>query len=190
MFKALQPFYFFFLVLSLLLFCGFTKSNRIIKSLFVYVVCVCYVFCFFCPVVSPTRTKRNRQLVRFLRLAFLGGEDAFLLEGIFRAEVWEFMNEPVSRTNEAAVNEFLATRCALMFFSSFFFRLICLVLLRTSGNSVVGRPSVCGAGFIAWEKKQTNIYCKPLSNTNLLSAAAKSTFLFVQTFFLVDRSGR
>lgn len=40
----------------------------------------------------------------------MSGEDAFLLEGIFRSEVWDFMNEPVSRTNEAAVNEALASR--------------------------------------------------------------------------------
>jgi len=51
--------------------------------------------------------------VRFLRLLCVGGEDAFLLESIFRSEVWDFMNEPVSRTNEEAVNELLATRCVL-----------------------------------------------------------------------------
>ncbi|CAM9930891.1 unnamed protein product [Ascophyllum nodosum] len=53
----------------------------------------------------------DSELIRFLRLSFVGGQDAFLLEGIFRSEVWEFMNEPVSQTNEAAVNEALATRC-------------------------------------------------------------------------------
>lgn len=41
----------------------------------------------------------------------MGGDDAFLLESIFRSEVWDFMNEPVSRTNEEAVNDLLATRC-------------------------------------------------------------------------------
>lgn len=48
-----------------------------------------------------------------MRLLCVGGEDAFLLESIFRSEVWDFMNEPVSRTNEEAVNELLATRCLL-----------------------------------------------------------------------------
>lgn len=40
----------------------------------------------------------------------IGGEDAFLLESIFRNEVWDFMAEPVSPGNEAAVNEALASR--------------------------------------------------------------------------------
>ncbi|CAN0527355.1 unnamed protein product, partial [Scytosiphon promiscuus] len=51
------------------------------------------------------------QLVQFLRLLCLSGEDSFLLESIFRNEVWEFMEEPVSRSNEEAVNEALSTRC-------------------------------------------------------------------------------
>ncbi|CAM9342463.1 unnamed protein product [Ectocarpus sp. 4 AP-2014] len=53
----------------------------------------------------------DAELVRFLRLLCVSGDDAFLLEGIFRNEVWDFMNEPVSRPNEEAVNELLATRC-------------------------------------------------------------------------------
>ncbi|CAM9283596.1 unnamed protein product [Pylaiella littoralis] len=53
----------------------------------------------------------DAELVRFLRLLCLGGDDAFLLEGIFRSEVWDFMGEPVSRENEEAVNNLLATRC-------------------------------------------------------------------------------
>ncbi|CAM9861187.1 unnamed protein product, partial [Hapterophycus canaliculatus] len=52
----------------------------------------------------------DAELVRFLRLRCVGGDDAFLLEGIFRSEVWDFMDEPVSRTNEEAVNKLLATR--------------------------------------------------------------------------------
>lgn len=55
------------------------------------------------------------QLVRFLRLLCVSGDDAFLLEGIFRDEVWDFMNEPVSRPNEEAVNELLATRYACLY---------------------------------------------------------------------------
>ena len=71
------------------------------------------------PLPSPatasgfTDTRKTRkQLVRFLRLRCLGGDDAFLLESIFRSEVWDFMNEPVSRTNEEEVNNLLVTRCA------------------------------------------------------------------------------
>lgn len=45
----------------------------------------------------------------------MGGDDAFLLEGIFRAEVWDFMGEPVSRENEEAVNDLLATRCVSVY---------------------------------------------------------------------------
>lgn len=51
------------------------------------------------------------QLVRFLRLSMVGGEDAFLLESVFRNEVWDFMAEPISKANEAAVNDALASRC-------------------------------------------------------------------------------
>lgn len=62
---------------------------------------------------ANTRKKpKKQQLVRFLRLRCLGGDDAFLLESIFRNEVWDFMNEPVSRTNEEDVNNLLVTRCA------------------------------------------------------------------------------
>lgn len=44
-------------------------------------------------------------MMQFLRLAKLGGKDAFLLESIFRQEVWGFMSEPVSEDNERmAVN--------------------------------------------------------------------------------------
>ncbi len=43
--------------------------------------------------------------MQFLRLAKLGGKDAFLLESIFRQEVWGFMSKPVSEDNERmAVN--------------------------------------------------------------------------------------
>lgn len=59
----------------------------------------------------PRPSKHNSQLVQFLRLLCLSGEDSFLLESIFRNEVWEFMEEPVSRSNEEAVNEALSTRC-------------------------------------------------------------------------------
>jgi [ribulose-bisphosphate carboxylase]-lysine N-methyltransferase len=42
-------------------------------------------------------------LIQFVRLCKLGGTDAFLLESIFRKEVWEFMALPVSEANELQV---------------------------------------------------------------------------------------
>jgi [ribulose-bisphosphate carboxylase]-lysine N-methyltransferase len=45
----------------------------------------------------------DAAMYQFLRLVKLGGKDAFLLESIFRKEVWGFMSEPVSEDNERAV---------------------------------------------------------------------------------------
>ena len=42
-------------------------------------------------------------MMAYLRLFHLGGADAFLLESIFRNDVWGFLLEPVSAENEAAV---------------------------------------------------------------------------------------
>jgi [ribulose-bisphosphate carboxylase]-lysine N-methyltransferase len=42
-------------------------------------------------------------MIQFARLRSLGSTDAFLLESIFRKEVWEFMAFPVSQQNEMAV---------------------------------------------------------------------------------------
>mmetsp|Transcript_10638 Transcript_10638/g.24296 ORF Transcript_10638/g.24296 Transcript_10638/m.24296 type:complete len:600 (+) Transcript_10638:57-1856(+) len=41
-------------------------------------------------------------MIQFLRLVKLAGKDAFLLESIFRKEIWGFMSEPVSEDNEKA----------------------------------------------------------------------------------------
>ena len=46
-------------------------------------------------------------MVQFARLCKLGGTDAFLLESIFRKEVWGFMALPVSEKNELAVVEWI-----------------------------------------------------------------------------------
>ncbi|EFJ49228.1 Rubisco large subunit N-methyltransferase [Volvox carteri f. nagariensis] len=43
------------------------------------------------------------EMLAFLRLMQLKGSDAFLLESIFRNDVWGFMQEPVSEGNEEAV---------------------------------------------------------------------------------------
>lgn len=42
-------------------------------------------------------------MIQFARLKSLGGTDAFLLESIFRKEIWGFMSLPVSERNELAV---------------------------------------------------------------------------------------
>ena len=42
-------------------------------------------------------------MIQFARLCQLGGTDAFLLESIFRKEVWGFMSLPVSERNELKV---------------------------------------------------------------------------------------
>lgn len=50
-------------------------------------------------------------MVQFLRLAKLGGKDAFLLESIFRKEVWGFMSEPVSEDNERGAVTAIVDAC-------------------------------------------------------------------------------
>jgi [ribulose-bisphosphate carboxylase]/[fructose-bisphosphate aldolase]-lysine N-methyltransferase len=42
-------------------------------------------------------------MIQFLRLSKLGKTDAFLLESIFRKDVWDFMSFPVSEQNEVEV---------------------------------------------------------------------------------------
>ena len=54
-------------------------------------------------VFDVTGSSPDPAMYQFLRLAKLGGKDAFLLESIFRKEVWGFMSEPVSEDNERAV---------------------------------------------------------------------------------------
>ncbi|BAM80301.1 similar to ribulose-1,5 bisphosphate carboxylase/oxygenase large subunit N-methyltransferase [Cyanidioschyzon merolae strain 10D] len=50
-------------------------------------------------------------MVQFLRLLCLSGSDAFLLEGLFRDEVWEFLALPVSEGNERMVCELVLASC-------------------------------------------------------------------------------
>ena len=49
--------------------------------------------------------------VAFLRLVCLQGMDAFLLESVFRNEIWGFMQEPVSMENEKMMLETLIATC-------------------------------------------------------------------------------
>jgi len=51
-------------------------------------------------------------MIQFARLCQLGGTDAFLLESIFRKEVWGFMALPVSQRNELAVVQQISEICA------------------------------------------------------------------------------
>lgn len=51
-------------------------------------------------------------MIQFLRLVKLGTKDAFLLESIFRKDIWEFMSLPVSEPNERAVLETIASSCS------------------------------------------------------------------------------
>jgi [ribulose-bisphosphate carboxylase]-lysine N-methyltransferase len=50
-------------------------------------------------------------MMQFLRLAKLGSTDAFLLESIFRKDVWGFMALPVSEMNELEVVNAITTAC-------------------------------------------------------------------------------
>jgi [ribulose-bisphosphate carboxylase]-lysine N-methyltransferase len=52
-------------------------------------------------------------MVQFVRLCKLGATDAFLLESIFRKEVWGFMELPVSETNERDVVDAIMEACQL-----------------------------------------------------------------------------
>ena len=50
-------------------------------------------------------------MIQFVRLMKLGSTDAFLLESIFRKEVWGFMELPVSEQNELAVVNTITETC-------------------------------------------------------------------------------
>lgn len=50
-------------------------------------------------------------MMQFVRLCKLGSTDAFLLESIFRKEVWGFMSLPVSEQNELAVVNTIVDAC-------------------------------------------------------------------------------
>jgi [ribulose-bisphosphate carboxylase]-lysine N-methyltransferase len=51
------------------------------------------------------------SMLQFVRLCKLGSTDAFLLESIFRKEVWDFMALPVSEPNELAVVDTIIDAC-------------------------------------------------------------------------------
>ena len=51
------------------------------------------------------------ELMQFLRLYLLKGQDAFLLEAVFRPDVWGFMGLPVSLPNEKSVYDYICKIC-------------------------------------------------------------------------------
>ena len=53
----------------------------------------------------------DAALIQFVRLSKLGGMDAFLLESIFRKDVWGFMELPVSEQNELDVINTITANC-------------------------------------------------------------------------------
>lgn len=50
-------------------------------------------------------------LMQFARMMKLGGADSFLLESIFRKDVWGFMSMPVSETNELQAMNVITDKC-------------------------------------------------------------------------------
>ena len=64
-------------------------------------------------VLDPRARAPPQEMLAYLRLMNLGGADAFLLEPVFRGEVWSrHVQEPVSRENERAVCASMASGCA------------------------------------------------------------------------------
>lgn len=55
--------------------------------------------------------EAGADMERFLRLVCLSGADVFLLEGVFRGDVWETMGMAVSAENERAMCEVMIGAC-------------------------------------------------------------------------------
>ena len=63
-------------------------------------------------VSEPGREGRpDPAMVQFVRFCKLGGQDAFLLESLFRKDAWGFMADPVSEPNELAVTNAIIEGC-------------------------------------------------------------------------------
>ena len=61
--------------------------------------------------MGPSCFKEGSDMLRYLRFVCLGSEDAFLLEPVFRDQIWGFMQEPVSEANELKVYERVEEVC-------------------------------------------------------------------------------
>jgi [ribulose-bisphosphate carboxylase]-lysine N-methyltransferase len=57
-------------------------------------------------------SEPDPSMIQFLRLVKLGGFDSFLLESVFRKQVWGFMSMPVSEKNERDVLDTIANLCS------------------------------------------------------------------------------
>jgi len=66
-------------------------------------------------VFSVDASEKSQQalldIMQFLRLVCIEAQDAFLLEAIFRDQVWGFMEMPVSKENERRVCETVIASC-------------------------------------------------------------------------------
>lgn len=62
--------------------------------------------------ILQTGSPPPDTMLAMLRLINLDNQDAFLLESIFRNEVWSHVNLPVSEENERAVYESMTSGCA------------------------------------------------------------------------------
>ena len=85
-------------------------------------------------VLDPRARAPPREMLAYLRLMNLGGADAFLLEPVFRGEVWSrHVQEPVSRENERAVCASMASGCAA-------------ALARIGGDAAGDERALAGSG--------------------------------------------
>lgn len=91
-------------------------------------MCLCNVFAAYSIRVLQTGCLFPRLfsifpplLSLFLCTYFAAGGDAFLLEPILRADLWNFMGEPVSEDNERAVCTTMAEVSACQLPPHFFF---------------------------------------------------------------------
>jgi len=62
-------------------------------------------------IFSHNNGEPDPEMLRFLRLVTLNTTDAFLLEAVFRNEVWDFMALPVSQANEESVGQLVVKKC-------------------------------------------------------------------------------
>lgn len=63
-------------------------------------------------VCAPGRDgEPDKAMIQFMRLCKIGSTDAFLLESIFRQDVWSFMELPVSEKNELDVVNSISDVC-------------------------------------------------------------------------------
>ena len=60
---------------------------------------------------AGSTSEPDPAMMQFVRLCCLNGKDAFLLESIFRRDVWGYMSEPVSEENERGAVKAIIEAC-------------------------------------------------------------------------------